>query len=141
MNLLKLLKVLMLLTWKNALQSLLIIIGLTLLPYKNIGSVISLVLVIGLSFKLIESIIDGSKSLSVKEWIRFILTVTLIVGLPYLVFLYFGGLGLISILIIPLGWLVYILYSNWKLYDYTTSWGAKRLFKDSVEEFDLTKVK
>lgn len=123
--------------WKSILQSFLIFLSLLFLPNKNFISVVLCVLVWVLIFELFTSPVSPE----LRRWFSLILRTSLWVAIPLLIYSWLGAYGLLGAILIILILVGYIIFSNWKLYDYTTSWGAKKLFKGSKEEFDLGKVK
>lgn len=131
MSSLKIAKFVWFFIWKPVLQTILILITLFSIPFVNVFSSILCVLVWVLVFKLFSGV-DPDWSV----WWKSIWQVSLFVGGLYYLVAWLGGFGLLGVVLILLllsGWR---LYSNWRLFDYTTSWGAKRLFKGSSEEFD-----
>lgn len=120
--------------WKQMLLVSLTIFTILIIPYQNVVSINLSVLVWQYVFKLF----DGKPDFN--EWYSLTWKSILVVTFFYYIIIFLGGFGLIGVLIFLILLAVARIWNNWILFDYATTWGAKRLFKGSKEEFNVEKA-
>lgn len=108
---------------------------LALLPVKNIISINLQILLWVLLYDIYQFVEPEPKRWATKS-LYTILWTTLFILLT----VWLGVWGIVGTLLIICLLAGFRIYSNYALYDYYTTWAAKRLFKGSKEEFDITKV-
>ena len=121
--------------WRPSLQILLTMFTFLFIDV-NVWSVVFNVL----SWMLLFKLFDFSETPEFKEWVRSIVFTLLIVLAFFYLVLWLGGFGILGVILILCLIAGYRIFVNWKLFDYATSWGAKKLFKNSKEEFDYRKA-
>ena len=123
--------------WK-LLQSLLIIITFAAIPAKSFFTLTITVLVYSYLFDLFSS------KPKIGRWTkRLVLTFGFFLALAA-IYRFFGIWGIAGTItasiVITLAWLAYILYSNWKVYDSVTTWGAQRITGKTKADYKLDEV-
>ena len=122
--------------WKPLTMSLITIIGVALLPNKNLISINALILIMIYITDLLTF-----KTPDLKRWFNLTWKTIVWVSSFILFFQLLGSWGIIGLIIGLVCFVAFRIYQQWELYDYTTSWGAKVLFGGSKEEFNISEVK
>jgi hypothetical protein len=113
-----------------------IYIVLLTLPSRNIISINLTIITIILMYKLYNNI-NNKQTPKPLEWIKTTLTTSAWTTGFIILYTLLGGYGLIgfiSIIIILVAWRI---IKGWKLFNYTTKWGAN-ILHGKKEDFDIT---
>ena len=125
------------LLWRQILQTLLIIITLSsLITNLNIVTINLTILTWVLSFKLVKEASDNDKPI-LYDWIKTIILSVVVTSFFVLLFIFFGGYGLLGLIIVMFLMATHVIYNNWRLFDKATTWGAERVKGLHNENFNF----
>lgn len=127
------------LLWRQILQSVLIILSISMLTYRNLVSITLCIVLWVCLFKLWREVEESNKPV-LKEWFWMITRSVVFTLVLLLLFLWLGGYGIIGLVVTLLVLAVWRIWSNWKLFDAVTTWGAERIKGEHKENFDIEKV-
>lgn len=129
------LKPLLKLVWKPLALSIVAIIGIALIPNKNLLTINLFML----SFVLTTELLNKNRKPDPKRWLMLSGKTMLAVSGFLILWSWLGVFGLFGIILGILLLAAFRIWQGWELFDAATSWGARRL-KGSNEDLDLTRV-
>jgi hypothetical protein len=112
------------------------IIGLLMLPNKNLISITLYIILVALINDF-----TNYKRPNIKRWIRITSKTITYLVIIYLILTLLGGWGIISLIMIVLLLAAWRIKTNWTLYKYTVNWMGDRIWRGSKEDFNLEKLR
>jgi len=118
----------------------LLYIGLRFLPNRSLPILILAIVTVILTYSLVKSIQKKTPP-TPKKFLLIILRVSVVVTIFYYSISLLGGWGIIGLIIIISGFVIYRIWKQLKLFNNYTIWAARRLRGLTKEEFDFEKLK